>query len=92
MFSTGLPLPPRGYHYTFTDERVIGGDITIPAQTWEWKYKNPGDLFNDLASGRYAPRPYTRMPLWLCVLSPYLVLWLVRSIIWSVNSLRRSAR
>jgi hypothetical protein len=59
---------------------------------WVWihKYKNPGDLFNDLTSGQNAQAPYPPLTLWLCVLSPYFAFWFVRSIIWSVNALRRS--
>jgi len=52
----------------------------------DWRDKNAKDLFNDLTSRQYADRPYTRR---LYVLSPYLVVLFVRSIIWSVNTLRR---
>jgi hypothetical protein len=53
------------------------------------KYRNPGDLFNDLTSGQNAGPPCTPPTLWLCVLSPYFVFWFVRSIIWSVKALGR---
>ena len=60
------------------------------------KPKNPGDFFNDLwpiVHTYYSPRRYVwdekAVKLWLCVLGPYLVFCFVRSIIWSVNTLRR---
>jgi hypothetical protein len=53
------------------------------------KPKNPGDFFDGLTSGVDAPSPYLRLPLWLCVLTPYFVFWFGRSVIWSVNALRR---
>jgi hypothetical protein len=56
--------------------------------TYDWeretdffRRKNPGELFSDLGEGH--------LWLWLFVLSPYFVLSFVRSIIWSVNALRR---
>jgi hypothetical protein len=69
-----------------------------------YKSKNPGDLFNDLwpiLQTQYwggkpsAPthRSYdwneTAVKLWLCILSPYFAHLFLRSIIWSVNALRR---
>jgi hypothetical protein len=45
------------------------------------KYKNPGDLSNDITSGPTI--------LWLYILIPYFVFWFLRSIVWSVNTLRR---
>jgi hypothetical protein len=63
---------------------------------WFSKPKNPGDFFNDLwpiMRTYYRPRRYIwneqAVKLWLCVLSPYFILLFVRSIIWSVNTLRR---
>ena len=61
-----------------------------------YRHKNPGELFSDLGKGHlwtlveWDPISYIRWPLWLCVLSPYLALLFVRSVIWSVNALRRS--
>jgi hypothetical protein len=60
------------------------------------KPKNPGDFFNDLwpiVHTYYSPRRYVwderAVKLWLCILGPYLGFCFVRSIIWSVNTLRR---
>jgi hypothetical protein len=63
------------------------------------KPKNPGDLVNDLfgqSSTIGASRIWLSvgghenpLKLWLCVLSPYFVFVLVRSILWSVKTVRR---
>ncbi|HTL78403.1 MAG TPA: hypothetical protein VL136_03275 [Candidatus Babeliales bacterium] len=45
-----------------------------------WRRGTIGELFADLRGDRW---------LWVYVLSPYLGLCFVRSIIWSVNALRR---
>jgi hypothetical protein len=73
-----------------------------PVTRYYSKRKNPGDMFYDLwpiiethyadpfsQSHRYHDWNEEAVKLWLCVLSPYLALWFVRSIIWSVNTLRR---
>jgi hypothetical protein len=63
------------------------------------KPKNPGDLVNDLF-GQSSIIGASRirlsvgghenaLKLWLCVLSPYFVFVLVRSILWSVKTVRR---
>ena len=72
---------------------------TQPPREAIWKYKKPGDLFNDLwpiieppsglASRSYRDWNEAAVKLWLCILSPYLGFCFLRSIIWSVNTLRR---
>jgi hypothetical protein len=60
------------------------------------KPKNPGDFFNDLWPIKIY-NSYVRrwvwneevIKLWLCILAPYFVFLFVRSIIWSMNALRR---
>jgi hypothetical protein len=78
-------------------------DDLIQAVSYVWKRevpvyrrKNPGDLFNDLwpiIRTYYHPRRYKwdeqAVKLWLCILTPYLGFCFLRSVIWSVNTLRR---
>jgi hypothetical protein len=57
------------------------------------KYKNPGDMFNDLLSPFEGYGHYRRMShdfgvAWLLTLSPYLTFSLLRSILWSVRTLQ----
>jgi hypothetical protein len=85
--ATGTPIPDWA-----RDPQVV------------FKYKNPGDMFNDLwpiLQTQYwggkpsspTHRSYdwneTAVKLWLCILSPYFALLFLRSIIWSVNALRK---
>ena len=48
-----------------------------------YRYETPGDMFRDLYSG-------AGLKSWLYILTPYFALCFVRSIIWSVNALRRN--
>ena len=48
-----------------------------------YTYETPGDMFRDLYSG-------AGLKSWLYILTPYFALCFVRSIIWSVNALRRN--
>jgi hypothetical protein len=96
---TPYPTPDNRPLTTKDIKDIISGRATplppLPQPPREaiWKYKNPGDLFNDLFPIFYT-QPYhdwneAAVKLWLCILSPYLGLCVVRSIIWSVNTLRR---
>ena len=79
-------------------EVPYGGDSV---RRYYAKPQNPGDMFNDLWPLIYVNRipPYEGFPtrrwnqwgvrLWLCILSPYLVFCFLRSVVWSVNTLRR---
>jgi hypothetical protein len=83
------------YYALYFNERVYMGYTASAGELF--KYKNPGDMFHDLISDHARIltlhlRPLgisDRSTLWLYVLSPYFVLWFVRSIIWSVNMVRR---
>jgi hypothetical protein len=68
---------PEGAIEAYLDDRPQ------PVPQAVWKDKNPGDMFNDLTSGKHITF------LWLSVLSTYLVVLFVRSTMWSVNTLRR---
>jgi hypothetical protein len=59
------------------DYMVDEGVNAIP-----YRYETPADMFRDLYSS-------AGLKSWLYILTPYFALCFVRSIIWSVNALRR---